>query len=266
MLIELLQKYQTATNKLYQATIDIEKYQIADEVKKMTPYFIGLYRLIGQTRDITMGRGEYSLAFMQISVWYDFYPEAAKYALKKFVHSFDDEERQYDTDVHPYGSWKDIKYFCDYYLKLKKDYNHPLIIYAIDLMVDQIRHDEKTYDKSFVASSKSAAAAYPQKISLAARWAPRATSKRFGWMFNIMAHKYFSHYLETATRGDDQPSETQTQTQTTYGRASRKAKMDWRKLLSRLNRFLDTTQIKQCAGNWRDIDHNKVTSLSLIHI
>ena len=253
VLIELLQKYKDATHKLYHSRNDGD-CNTAAEIKKMTPYFIGLYRLIGQTRDITMGRGEYSLAFMQIAVWYDFYPEAAKYALKKFVQYSDDEEKKYDTDVHPYGSWKDIKYFCDYYQKKGKDYNHPLIIYAIDLMVDQIRHDEESYDKTFVATSTSAAPAYPQKISLAARWAPRATSKRFGWMFNIMAHKYFSHYLETAKKGEESSA--------TYGRASRKAKMQWRKLLSRLNRFLDTTQIKQCSRNWRYIDHNKVTSIT----
>ena len=119
----------------------------------MTPYFIGLYRLIGQTRDITMGRGEYSLAYMQIAVWYEFYPEAAKYALKKFVH-FNDGEREYETTTHPYGSWKDIKYFCDYYQKLSKDYNHPLIEYAIDILTKQIKYDEMIYNKSFVASSR----------------------------------------------------------------------------------------------------------------
>ena len=91
VLIELLQKYKDATHKLYHSRNDGD-CNTAAEIKKMTPYFIGLYRLIGQTRDITMGRGEYSLAFMQIAVWYDFYPEAAKYALKKFVQYSDDEE------------------------------------------------------------------------------------------------------------------------------------------------------------------------------
>ena len=236
--------------------------QARENIKKITPYFIALYRLIGQTRDITVGRGEYSLAFMQIAVWYEFYPKAAMYALKKFVQFNDNStDEQYDTSVHPYGSWKDIKYFCDYMVNLdkSKNYSHPLVVYALALMVNQIKNDEKNYREQSQAQIELPADAPNQiHISLAARWAPRATSKRFGWMFNIMAHKYFAHYLDTVPT-DIHP---QDKNNDTYGRASRKAKMDFRKVLSRLNRFLDTTQIKQCEGRWRHIDHKTVTSIT----
>ncbi len=66
-----------------------------------------LYKLIGYTRDIVDGKGEYMLAYMQILVWYSYFPELAKYALKCFVYID-------DKNTHPYGSWKDIKYFCNY--------------------------------------------------------------------------------------------------------------------------------------------------------
>lgn len=264
VLRELISVYKNATTKLYSLSDD-SKDALAEEVKKMTPYFIGLYRLIGQTRDITMGRGEYSLAYMQIAVWYEFYPEAAKYALKKFVH-FNDGEREYETTTHPYGSWKDIKYFCDYYQKLSKDYNHPLIEYAIDILTKQIKYDEMIYNKSFVASSQGAGhppgREYNQPLSLAARWAPRATSKRFGWIFNKMAHNYFSHYIDTALNSTALKSKGEEAQSKSYGRASRKAKMQMRGVLSRLNRFLGTTQILQCSKRWRDIDHSKVTSIT----
>jgi len=36
-----------------------------------------LYRLIGQTRDIIDGKGEYTLTYMMIHTWYEFYPELA---------------------------------------------------------------------------------------------------------------------------------------------------------------------------------------------
>ena len=63
-----------------------------------------MYKLIGQTRDIISGKGEQKLAFMQIWGFYDTGYEALTYsAIKHFVQRVNDE--------HPYGSWKDVKYF-----------------------------------------------------------------------------------------------------------------------------------------------------------
>ena len=76
-----------------------------------------LYRMIGHTRDLVDGKGEYLLSYMLIYRWYHFYPELAKYVLELFVKM---------ENEHPYGSWKDIKYFCDY-CKMKSHENHPLI-------------------------------------------------------------------------------------------------------------------------------------------
>ena len=225
--------------------------------KKIMPMFLALYKMIGQTRDIVMGKGEYTLTYIQIAVWYEFFPEAALFALDKCVFPPDEKEKQ-----HQYGSWKDIKYFCNFLIKEHKYFNipdmspqHSLIKYALYLMVNQLRQDEKNYNLSFVASSTGPEHndAYDKsKITLAARWAPRATSKQFGWMFNIMATMYYSNYLETATSEESRR------------RADRKAKTVFRKLLSRLNRFLETTQVKQCdpRGCWSEIDHNTVTSIT----
>ena len=66
-----------------------------------------MYKLIGQTRDIINGKGEQQLAFMQIWGFYNAgYEKLALMALNHFVNRFNDE--------HPYGSWKDIKYFFNY--------------------------------------------------------------------------------------------------------------------------------------------------------
>ena len=62
-----------------------------------------LYRMIGSTRDIVMGKGERTLSYMMIDTWYDYYPIFATHALDTFVKSFNNQV--------PYGSWKDIKYF-----------------------------------------------------------------------------------------------------------------------------------------------------------
>ena len=66
---------------------------------------------------------------MQISIWYD-YPNEIKKLLELFVLPF-------DYNVHPYGSWKDIKYLCKYLRN--ENPNHPLIDYCVDLMLYQLK-------------------------------------------------------------------------------------------------------------------------------
>jgi hypothetical protein len=39
--------------------------------------------------------------------------------------------------------------------------------------------------------------------------------------------------------------------------------MDYRKIVSSLNKRLDTVQVKQCANNWMEIDPSKITSVTL---
>lgn len=182
------------------------------------------YKMVGHTRDIIDGKGEYALAYMQILVWNDFYPELARFVLTKFVSS----------DGHPYGSWKDIKYFCSYCRSNGVAVSDPLMQHAFQLLLGQLRLD-----------------ASAEKKSLAAKWVPRAKSQRFGWIFNELAVAYYSNYIETA------------KTNVQVDRAVNKAKMDFRKLLANLNRELDTTQIHQCDGTWSKIDHAKTTSLTI---
>jgi hypothetical protein len=190
-------------------------------------YLSILYKMIGHTRDIIDGKGEYSLTYMMIFTWYDFYPELAKFALKCLVDIG-------DKNVHQYGSWKDIKYFYKY---CEID-NHPLIQYAVKLVNDQIRKDHS----NLLANSND--------ISLAAKWAPREKS-RFEWLYKSLAIDYFREYLTTANTDDRK------------NKAILKCKTEYRKILSSLNKKIDTLQIKQCGNAWSDIDFNKVTSISL---
>jgi hypothetical protein len=74
------------------------------------------------------------LAYMQILVWYSYFPELAKYALKCFVYID-------DKNTHPYGSWKDIKYFCNYVRKETQNNEHSLIKYAFELTNAQLLKD-----------------------------------------------------------------------------------------------------------------------------
>ena len=191
-----------------------------------------LYKLVGYTRDMIDGKGEYVLAYMQILVWYGFYPRLAEFLLKSFViMSKTDRE-------HPYGSWKDMKYFCNYCKEQTGDKNHPLIQYAIELTNQQVAKDaEITNDK----------------ISLVSKWVPREKQPKFSWLFKKMSRAYFKEYLTTCIN-DDASQEK---------RAKNKCEMEYRKLISHLNRRLDTTQIKQCENKWSQIEPSNITSYTL---
>ena len=195
-------------------------------------YFKILYKMIGQTRDIIDGKGEYTLTYMMIHTWYSLFPNLALFALKCLV-DFGDE-----GNTHQYGSWKDIKYFCEYCKKQGAADDHPLIKYAIELINTQLRTDATQFELETVKS-----------ISLSARWVPREKSK-FSWLFFLLARHYFSQYIDTAKTDNSKRS------------AVLKCNTEYRKLVSKLNVKLDTLQIKQCGKRWSDIDFNHLTSIS----
>jgi hypothetical protein len=198
-------------------------------------YMSIMFRLIGQTRDIIDGKGEYTLAYMQLSVWHRHFPELAMFALKCFVLG-DDLDLDAGTVAHPYGSWKDIKHLVKYLETHcnKNGHNYsPLISYAMQLLNDQLRADSVS-----------------EVPSLAAKWTPREKSAH-STLFCHLAKTYYSEYLRTAL---SEPA---------IKKATLKAKMDYRKLITALNRKLDTVQIKQCANTWSEIVPTKQTSITM---
>ena len=191
-----------------------------------------LYRMIGHTRDIVDGKGEYTLSYMMVYTWYKFYPQLAQFALRCFV-TLDKK------DVHQYGSWKDLKYFCEYCKSQGDSVDSPLINYSVSLINNQVRNDHLR----FLAGSDD--------ISLAAKWVPREKSS-FGWLYELHATDYFYEILETA-KTDEQKR-----------RAILKCKTEYRKILSALNRKIETTQVNQCDQTWQHINFDKVTSITLL--
>lgn len=192
-----------------------------------------LYKTIGHTRDVIEGKGEYSHAYMQILVWYEFFPALAMYALEKCV-LMDDNDTDAPNKQHPYGSWKDIKYFCHYVCKVRHRFqDHPIVQFAFSLINSQLFMDSVRNEKS-----------------LAAKWVPREKCNKFGWMFDPLAYGYFKHYLNTPTTIEARL------------RAQKKCKMDYRKLCNGINHHLETTQIYQCSNRWDKIDPSTVTSIT----
>jgi Mg-chelatase subunit ChlD len=184
-------------------------------------YMSIMFRLLGQTRDIIDGKGEYTLAYMQLAVWWKHYPDLAGFAFECFVVG----------PSHPFGSWKDVKGMIKY-MEQKKT-GDQLIAYAIKLLNSQLKEDITA-----------------EVPSLAAKWAPREKSSHAN-LFSKLAFDFYSDYLISA------------KSQEMLRRAETKAKMDYRKLISALNRKLDTVQIKQCANTWSEIDPAKQTSITM---
>lgn len=213
----------------------VKSSSLVDKAKGIE-YLSIMYRLIGQTRDIIDGKGEYSFTYMMIYTWYSFYPELAMYAIKCLV-DFGDNGK-----THQYGSWKDIKYFCQYCMDKDAgvNYDHELIKYSVQLMNSQLRMD---------ANAEAEANAQERSISLCARWIPREKSK-FGWLYSSLANDYFNEYIKSAKSFNS------------LKKASLKCMTEYRKLIGTLNKKLDTLQIKQCDKRWSEIDFNKVTSIS----
>jgi hypothetical protein len=202
--------------------------------KRETYALLGaLYKMVGQTRDIVAGKGEYSLAFMQLWVWYQHYPELALYAFTRFFYATESDSQT----EHPYGSWKDIKYFADYVKRKSGTENHPFIKKAISFMVNQLRVD---YEKFMNG----------EPISLAAKWCPREKSK-YTWLYHAIVREFRTDYFTSAL------------THSQLSAARKKASREFRRMLSSMNKYLQTTQIAQCKNEWSTIDFNNVTSITM---
>jgi hypothetical protein len=190
------------------------------------------YKLVAYTRDIISGKGEYTLSYMLINVWYEFFPELAKFMLRSFLL------HPNDNNTHPFGSWKDVKYFCNYCIHCGYSYQYPLIEYAFQLVIEQLKGD----------SMKSK----DTELSLVSKWIPREKSKRFGWIFKELSQLYFEKYIQSTNKDDPEK----------MIKAKLKCKTDFRKLIAGLNKRLGTIQINQCAKTWSKIDCKNITSIT----
>ena len=87
----------------------------------------------------------------------------------------------YQQQDAPYGSWKDIKYFCNYlkeeiveHTDAKDIANLPVFHYILNIVVEQLN-----YDVDIVRNNVEETLTMP---SLLCKWLPRETSDKFGWL------------------------------------------------------------------------------------
>ena len=220
-------------------------------------HIVLLYKLIAQTRDITYGKGERLLTYALIVAWYKFYPVSASFAIKAMVLNSDN-----DNDLFsPYGSWCDIKYFC-YYVNTAEyidgDSKTKLIDTAIGIMNYQINNDRVAWNnalKTFLEDKMNNSATFLQRpigrdiMSFAAKWSPREKSKH-GWLYELLVVQWVKMFTTNVM------CETKEQIGV--------CKRNYRKMISALNKELDTTQIKQCANKWATINPENVSIGTLV--
>jgi hypothetical protein len=133
------------------------------------------------------------------------------------------------------GSWRDIRTYCEFLAK-EKGQDNPCIKPIICLYNHQLLKDHAAFNAG-------------KPISYAAKWAPRETKGR-AWLFNILVSLYDDPEYK-AIRSD--PNDA----------ATRKCKMMYRKMVSKLNKHLDTLEIKQCANEWATIDPASLSTSQL---
>ena len=202
-----------------------------------------MFKLIIFTRDIIYGKGECKLSYMMIKVWYDTFKTDVDFLLCSFFSHYDYFTHEYKKK-HTIGSWKDIKYFCNYCIEKGYSKDHILIDYLIEITNMQLK-----YDHCLIKSNNKL-----NKLSLAAKWIPREKSRKFGWLFKRLAYNYYKAYFNTNTN---------TNANTNIKAAKMHAIIGYRKLLSEINAKLKTTQIYQCNNEWTKINFDNVTSQTL---
>lgn len=232
--------------------------------KKCVDMGVIMFKLLAQTRDIISGKGEYMLFYVMLLEWAKIDFRFFEYVIETLV--YDTQDEAYGTDGvdgaditenitksknHPLGSWKDMKYFLTYMKEnllgvssgVDSQKNSQLYSKFVDKVVnfinEQVRIDAVNLEKGGTS------------FSLAARWVPREKSKKFGWLYYYLAINYSHNQIPLDV---SHPS---------YERAVNRAFMIYRRVISAINKKLDTTQVKQCNGNWDEIDFNNVTSITM---
>lgn len=216
----------TKRQELANIFVDCYKNGTIDERKT-------LIKLLAHTRDIEEGKGEYAISFSILKelMELDEYRELGISIVRVFVgfNTNGTTASMVDNKHTPMGSWKDIKYLCNELETCPQE--------LIQLINHQLRIDLNNMNNN-------------HSCSLLAKWIPREKSKKFGWINKLLAMNYFQHF-GTSSSG------------WTNG-ATNKAQTYYRKVVSSLNRYIDTVQVKQCGQTWNMIDFNKVTSITMM--
>jgi predicted CopG family antitoxin len=199
------------------------------------PFLDLCYKLVVNTRDIFHGKGEHDLFYMMIYELYKVFPTLAIFLLYQ---------------INNYGCWRDIKYLCNYIRQhsVKKE-NDSFINVCIELLNNQLKKDVDSWMYSINAGSRN-------HVSNVAKWIPREKNS-FEWIFEKLVIHWSNHYCRWKLDSIDKNSPS-------YISAVTKCKRHYRKIISKMNKYLDTTEIKQCSQQWQDIHPDHVSKYTFM--
>jgi hypothetical protein len=91
------------------------------------------------------------------------------------------------------------------------------------------------------------------EVSFVSKWIPRENkSKKYGNFYERLACEYYKEWLPKDRNANP----------ASYEKAVVKCKIHYRKLVSFLNQYLETPQVKMCQQRWSDIAFSKTTRLT----
>lgn len=229
-MVELKEKFEL----LLLAACDAKNHASVD----YTEYII---KLCLQNRDIKHGKGLTHTTYMMLNTiaYYCYEQEllprnSLLRILKGFVvNKFDKKANVYE---HPYGSWKDIKHFLDYFWS---NNSYQYVNVSKISIEDEII--QKLYIPQMISDRKNMS--IRRDISLCGKWLPRE-SGRFKELAKRIATQYHNEVYQMTEKNV-------------------KIYRNYRKLLSKYNSYLDTTQIHMAGKTWDRIDFHNVTSKTL---
>jgi hypothetical protein len=195
------------------------------------PYIKQYYQLMAFTRDSTFGKGEHDLCYRMIRVWYLLFPSLALYFLHQIVK---------------YGSWRDLPHLC-HHLYCSGGYkgeNMSIIEYVVDMMNRQLEKDCRAFH-----------AGEYELISSLAKWIPRE-HKQMNWLNSLCVKRWMQEFHGYILYSAVEPL--------SLFKAINKGKRMYRKKISLLNHFLDTTEIKQCSRQESFIVPERVSKYTLM--
>lgn len=190
------------------------------------------------TRNIHSGRGLRDLTYSYLFTLQQIIPMKTVFVIYMIVNE-------------KIGSWRDVRTYCEYVAKHSEKGRKDMFINPIICIYNhQLLKDNEAWKNAEEGADAR------KVISYASKWVPRETKGR-KWMFNILVDLYNDPEYNAIRSTAQNPEQKKM--------AFNKCKMMYRKMVSNLNKALDTVEIKECANEWDKIDPEKLSTTQLFN-
>jgi len=226
--------------------INQKLFQILTEFKNK--YTEQIIDAIMHTRNIHSGRGLRDLTYSYLFTLQQFDKMKAVFVIYMMVK---------ETGGPQIGSWRDIRAYCEFVAKHSEDGRDNICIKPIICIYNEQLLKDNTVWSKMMNEWREDTMPRPdarEYISYAAKWVPREAKGR-RWLFDILVSLYNDPEYKAIRASIKTPEQKEA--------AERKCKMMYRKMISNLNKELDTLEIKQCANEWATIDPAKLSTSQL---